>query len=87
MQLRKDYEKELRVQTALGTLSRYKVSRPIGESEEICELFRLSEGVWFLCRVIINAVNKAHAIDKVMNGCNFSEDARKYLSAERIGDC
>ena len=79
--LRKDYEKELQVQTALGTLGRYEVSRSWGEAQD---LFRISASEWFLSRVVSNAVNVKHAIDMVMAQCGFPEDARQYLIAKRM---
>ena len=87
MKLRKDYEKELRIQTALGTLGKYTVSRPtIGEINNTCGLFLIpgKENEWFISCEVFNAVNIDHAIDTVMEEYGFSEDARKYLNAERM---
>ena len=82
--LRKDYEKELQVQTALGTLGRYKVSRPFGVGSVDPELFRTKNDKWLISCEIFNAVNAEHAIDKVMEEEGFPENARKYLCAERM---
>ncbi|KKL94797.1 hypothetical protein LCGC14_1861040 [marine sediment metagenome] len=80
----KDYEKELSIQMALGTLGDYEVSRSWGEVHQ--DLFRISASEWFLSRVVSNAVNAEHAIDMIMAQCGFSEDARQRLSAKRIED-
>ena len=87
MKSRKDYEKELRIQTALGTLGKYKVSRPtIGEINNTCDLFLIpgKENEWFISCEVFNVVNGEHAIDTVMEKYNFSENTRNYLNAERM---
>ena len=87
MKLRKDYEKELRIQTALGTLGKYKVSRPtIGEINNTCDLFLMPSEIseWFINCEVFNVVNAEHAIDTVMKKYGFPENARSYLNAERM---
>lgn len=83
---RKGYEKELRVQTALGTLGRYEVCCP-GARNRPCRFFRLKaprNNEWFISCEVLNIVNEAHAIDMVMAQYDFPEIARKYLSARRM---
>lgn len=68
MKLRKDYKKELRIQTALGTLGKYKVSRPTDDNNPHNDLFLMPSKIseWFISCEIFNAVNDEHAIDTVM---------------------
>ena len=83
---RKDYEKELSIQTALGTLSRYRVCCP-GAKNSPCKFFRLKtpkNNEWFISCEVTNAVNAEHAIDVVMTQYDFPKIAQKYLSAERM---
>ena len=83
---RKDYKKELKVQTALGTLGRYRVFCPNAENNGRKYLLvkKKEPGKqWFLSCEIPNAVNAEHAIDEVMKQYDFPENAREYLRAER----
>ena len=81
----KDYEKELRVQKALGTLGRYMVFCPSAKNAPNKTLRIKSEfNQWFLCCEIPEAVNAKHAIDVVMDEYGFPKNARKYLSAKRM---
>ena len=88
MKLRKDYEKELQIQTALGTLGRYKVCRPAGDSPQgpINNLFLIPkvDNEWFICCEVYNVVNVEHALDTVMAKYGFPENARQHLSARRM---
>ena len=90
MKLRKDYEKEWQIQKALGTLGRFCVSRPAGNSPQgpINALFLMpkADNEWFISCEVYDEFNAEHAIDAVMAKYGFSENARKYLSANRMLD-
>lgn len=85
MRLKREYEKELRVQRALGTLGRYLVFCPSAKNAPNKALRIKSEfNQWFLSCEIPEAVNAEHAIDVVIGQYGFPENARKYLSAKRM---
>ena len=87
MKSRKDYEKEWQIQAALGTLGRFCVSRP-ADNNPRNDLFLIPkvDNEWFISCEVYNEVNAEHAIDVVMIKYGFSENARKYLSANRMLD-
>lgn len=86
MKLRKDYEKELQIQTALGTLGRFCVSRPVDNNPHN-DLFQIQgRDEWFISCEVYNEFNAEHAIDVVMIKYGFPENVRKYLSANRMLD-
>ena len=86
MRSRKEYEKELRVQRALGTLGRYMVFCQSAKNAPNLKLkLRKSEfDQYFVSCEIPEAVNAEHAIDVVMDEYGFPKNARKYLSAKRM---
>lgn len=86
MSKRIGYEKELRVQRALGTLGRYRVFCQSAKNvpNKVLKLRKSESAQWFVSCEIPEAVNAEHAIDVVMDQYDFPESARKYLSAKRM---